>query len=281
MNTKIFTIIAAFIFLLSFGLLNAQINLSNGLIRYYPLNGNALDASGNGVDATLDGATSAARYGISDQCYSTLADSGSNVTSPSLGNWGDNLVISLWFLPGVMDTNNAFSTICYSRNSNSTNYVNFSAVILHSDSLVKFGMGSFAGNGILYSSNRVMWGEWNHLIMIHDGLADSLKLVLNGVTTSMAWANTPKYKNTAIGFGNFNMQVNPTAGGLTGRVDEIRFYDRQLNQAEIDSLGNIEAFDMDLDYGLVAYYPFDNNVLDSTGNGNDGVPQNISFTDNL
>lgn len=35
---------------------------------------------------------------------------------------------------------------------------------------------------------------------------------------------------------------------------------------------------VDLNAGLVAYYPFDNNVKDASANGNDGVAANITFT---
>jgi hypothetical protein len=35
----------------------SQVNLNNGLVAYYPFNGNANDASGNGNNATFNNAT--------------------------------------------------------------------------------------------------------------------------------------------------------------------------------------------------------------------------------
>ncbi len=37
-------------FVLAIGIIQAQINLNNGLVAYYPFNGDATDKSGNGND---------------------------------------------------------------------------------------------------------------------------------------------------------------------------------------------------------------------------------------
>jgi hypothetical protein len=49
----------------------AQSFITNGLVAYYPFNGNANDASGNGNNATTVQATlSADRFGIANSAYS-------------------------------------------------------------------------------------------------------------------------------------------------------------------------------------------------------------------
>src|SRR5208282_3677527 len=49
----------------------AQSFLTNGLVVYYPFNGNAKDASGNGNDGTVDGAVlTADRFGHANSAYS-------------------------------------------------------------------------------------------------------------------------------------------------------------------------------------------------------------------
>ena len=46
-------------------------SLNNGLVAYYPFNGNANDESGNGNDGTVNGATlTTDRFGNTDQAYS-------------------------------------------------------------------------------------------------------------------------------------------------------------------------------------------------------------------
>ena len=49
---------------------HAQSSLTNGLIAYYPFNGNANDASGNGNNGTVSGAVLATdRFGNTNSCY--------------------------------------------------------------------------------------------------------------------------------------------------------------------------------------------------------------------
>ena len=44
---------AAMLFAVS---VSAQVNIANGLLAYYPYNGNANDESGNGYNGTVNGA---------------------------------------------------------------------------------------------------------------------------------------------------------------------------------------------------------------------------------
>ena len=49
----------------------SQSFLTNGLVAYYPFNGNANDASGNGNNGIVNGATLASdRFGRANQAYS-------------------------------------------------------------------------------------------------------------------------------------------------------------------------------------------------------------------
>ena len=60
------------IFVISFVFLaQASADLNDGLIAYYPFNGNANDESGNGNDGTVNGATlTNDRFGNEDSAYS-------------------------------------------------------------------------------------------------------------------------------------------------------------------------------------------------------------------
>ena len=54
-------------------------------------------------------------------------------------------------------------------------------------------------------------------------------------------------------------------------IDEIRLYNRALSSDEISALYELEKPTIDLTSGLVAWYPFDGNASDMSGNGNDGT----------
>jgi uncharacterized protein (TIGR02145 family) len=78
---------------------------TDGLVAYYPFNGNANDESGNGYDGAVNGATvSTDRFGKSNQSY--FFEGESNITipdSPALNIFP--LTISLWYkLNGLLDS---------------------------------------------------------------------------------------------------------------------------------------------------------------------------------
>jgi hypothetical protein len=80
---------------------SAQSWLTNGLVAYYPFNGDASDASGNGHNGTNVNASLAPdRFGAPNKCYdfngtNSHVDIGSSI---QLGNPHDAMTISVWFL---------------------------------------------------------------------------------------------------------------------------------------------------------------------------------------
>jgi hypothetical protein len=78
--------------LLCFGLLaQAQIPSyvpTNGLVGWWPFNGNANDESGNGNHGTVNGATLAAdRFGNAGKAYSFDGDDYINISNPNILNF--------------------------------------------------------------------------------------------------------------------------------------------------------------------------------------------------
>ena len=60
-------------------------NLSNGLVGYWPFNGNANDESGNGNDGTVNGATlTTDRFGNSNSAYEFTV--GNVINLPEINN---------------------------------------------------------------------------------------------------------------------------------------------------------------------------------------------------
>jgi hypothetical protein len=93
-----------YLFLAGFALASnglAQSFLTNGLVAYYPFNGNANDLSGNGHHATnINVALAPDRFGLPDRCYSfngtnSHVDIGGSIR---LGAPHDAMTISVWFM---------------------------------------------------------------------------------------------------------------------------------------------------------------------------------------
>ena len=77
-----------FITLLNFSLIDAQIPnyvSTNGLVGWWPFNGNANDESGNGNNGTVGGATlTTDRNGVANQAYNFNSNYIEVLSSPSL-----------------------------------------------------------------------------------------------------------------------------------------------------------------------------------------------------
>ena len=76
-----------------------QDSFTNGLMAYYPFNGNANDASGNGNNGTVNGATlTADRLGLSDSAYRFNGTSWIQLPDAILPVAAPELTISAWVL---------------------------------------------------------------------------------------------------------------------------------------------------------------------------------------
>ncbi len=58
---------------------------------------------------------------------------------------------------------------------------------------------------------------------------------------------------------------------MDGAVDEVKIYDRPLSDAEIETEYLVSST------GLVAFFPFNGNTNDESGNMNDGINHNALF----
>lgn len=242
-----------------------------GIEGDYPLNGTANDISAHQAHGTAENADYDERYGVPEQTM--RVNKSGNVTVPSLGDWsvqGNGFTLSLWIKPDSLNSDNTATTVVGSRSADTGEYVNFYCTLMHDDSTLIYKIGSFEGASTVVSTNKVTIGNWNHIVLYHDVENDSVGLILNGVKNSLEWTNTPKFKNTSIGFGNWNNVYNNNSG-LSGLVDEVKVYRRQLTSDEVAMLGDRKYFNIGLNYKQLAYYPFNGNYRDYTGNNIDAV----------
>ena len=76
-------------------------DLTNGLVAYYPFNGNANDASGKGNDGTVHGAIlTSDRFGIPNSAYSMDGTSFIQIPDTIFGPTVQAVTISLWIITG-------------------------------------------------------------------------------------------------------------------------------------------------------------------------------------
>ena len=211
-------------------------NLQNGLVGYWPFNGNANDVSGNGNNGTVNGATlTADRFGNSNGAYSfdNLSDviSLTNI-SPSLNNFSKTISVWLKFPNqyqysslAVVKNGTAYSTgfdLAIDQNNSAYGANNYLVVFL-------------AGNGgaITFISNQSELGNWANLIATYNG--SEIKLYLNGnLKASQPFSENLNCTDSNIYFGLWD---NPSAPDAVSRqLDDIAIYNRALSPQEITQL---------------------------------------------
>lgn len=221
--------------------LNAPPTLNNGLVAYYPFNGNANDESGNGNNGTLFGPAF-----ISDKNGKSNSALSFNGTSNYIKvNDNPSLRLSIgsfsfWISYTSTSKMNIFQKIDFltANNQNYSAEVNDYANLLSGMRV----LGSYQGNctklspmGILTSPFSANDNKWHHLTFVLE--ANKISLYLDGVLRNSLQTNG---------------SMNPCPGGdlfigrgwsdfplwLNARLDEFRIYNRVLTQEEITYLAN-------------------------------------------
>ncbi len=220
----------------------SQVNLNDGLVAYYPFNGNASDASGNanhgtpmnGVQLTQD------RFGNANNAYffDGVDDFISIPNSASL-NPSNALSITLYFKPARNGLQNLIGKIA-STGGVATQYQMAMDFNLHPG--VLFGVNPIASGcaGVPLNSAYVNTGspvgvdQWHCIVGTFDNGIQ--KIYLNGVlieTLNTGFTTLNQCVNATIQIGKW---WNGDPLMYQGVIDEIRIYNRALNQDEVNSL---------------------------------------------
>jgi hypothetical protein len=214
-------------------------NLQQGLVAYYPFNGNANDESGNGNNGTVNGATlTADRFGNGTSAYLFNGQNSVINTNAQLGNFGvGDFSVSAWVKLGI--TNQGGQVIMGKRND--PGFGNF----------YEFGYGI---NGAFYEFNQSSIGDhsytngvgnvsydWNQFTFIRQGL--ELSIYQNGILVqSFLTPITHSFNNSAIATIGARYAGNGLAQVFDGSIDDVLLYNRALSSSEIQQLYTSQSF---------------------------------------
>jgi hypothetical protein len=162
------------------------------------------------------------------------------------------------------------------------------------------GQGGAVADGIRGDFGFVL-SSWHHLVAVYSGILNSISIYLDGQLLSTSNyvssqnSNTLKITSTPLFVG-----VQPDqdiAGNMKGALDDLAIYSRALSSSEVVDLYQAQSPTGDpdndgvnnyreiadgtdpndpnsfnpLSRGLAAYYPFDGNPNDESGNGDHGT----------
>lgn len=202
---------------------------TNGLLSWYPFNGNPNDESGNGNTGTVFGAElTANRVGAVNSAY---AFNGANSYISLSGNTGvvNDFTVSFWIRP--LNSSDGYlldRDICATANDWSIYWSNNGQLGL------RYGMN---GNDYFIQGVSAAVGEWHHIVAIRETSTSQLRLYLNSQQAGSTAFPSGAFGNTSlpivVGESNCNPGVNPN---FLGDIDDIGVWSRALSVAEIQSL---------------------------------------------
>jgi len=220
----------------------APTTLLDGLVAYYPFTGNAGDSSGNGNHGTVNGATlTVDRFGNASKAYSF--DGNNNwisVTDNILLNPSTALSISLWEKSSAIQNNCGIIGKWNNFNGNS-GYGQEQYVLYAGPNSTGVNFIILTANDTAISNERILVkyndGNWHHFVGVYDGYKLSLyrdnilidSAPLTGTINTFA-------QDLEIGRYSGGSGTGTNVNYFTGQIDDIRIYNRALNQSEITYL---------------------------------------------
>ena len=229
------------VFFLIFSANSAFADLNDGLVAYYPFNGNANDESGNGYNGTLK----------------PSLENGPTLCEDKIGNPN-----SAYCFDGVDDyikvltdgfKNQPFSVVAWIKTNSKGNgtivhYRNINAYYgwglwpgLHDEqTCLIFGLGSFNTGGTVeaISCNDIYDDVWHFTAGTDDG--ETLRLYIDGNLVSSSDSATAVWDAIMYLYVGAHdpESSHPDDYWFTGAIEDIRIYNRALSEDEIQELYN-------------------------------------------
>jgi len=226
----------------------AQVNLEKGLQAYYPFNGNGNDASGNNNNPVFNNATiTADRLGNPNSAYhfNGVYQYIRIPNKPSI-NFKNQITLSLWVRPTGFYNDICHASQLISKGGGNYNPGNYA--LRFDDALYSAGNGcngsvcdsvhqNFRGTGTVltpYGGDFIKKDQWYNVLYTNDGKTAKLYVDCE-LKYSVVFPET-FINNEDLFFGKSDDSFFPF--WLNGDLDEIRIYNRALNDEEIFSLCN-------------------------------------------
>jgi len=217
-----------------------QASLTDGLIAYYPFNGNANDETGYGYHGTVYGAIlTMDRFGDFSSAYyfDGIEDSIIIQNNPLLNP--AHITLSAW-VNVALDINHDLSMDIISKDGEKRNR----QFLLNENGEGRFRahIGTAVGDFHYFDSEPVERGKWHHVVQTYDG--ESLNLYVDGEP------QFPEEIHTVSGGSDNSSQPIRIGGGaperllplwFRGMIDDVRIYNRSLSALEVQQLFRQES----------------------------------------
>ncbi len=205
---------------------------TNGVVGYYPFNGNAQDMSGNSNNGTVNNAVLCQdRFGNANSAYEfNGTNSFIQIANPSQFNMAGAFTLSMWCRINTSASNLG----AFFSKSNPSAWVDNDKAIDH-NAVRNIGT-DICAFGAPHTVNSISNYQWYHLVWVY-GITYST-VYINAVPQVMDynWSNLPFPADNPSSIVCIGKQGDGRY--FNGQVDDIRFYNWALSQNGITSLFN-------------------------------------------
>ena len=273
---KIFLTLTLVLFVVKFGISQGLPSYipTDGLIAYYPFNGNANDQSGNGHHGTVIGATlTSDRDGNENSSYSFDGDDIIELFNTNICNLQTSLTFSVFSL--IVNHNDFSESSIIEHPNNDQFNVNLKSPNYNYGFNIKQSESGW--NQTTYELNNS--NNWIHISGVYDSSIRKVNLYINGVLVSNSTLNNnefwqdPSHSKTTLG-GIYQGGTGPVIQGLIGKIDDVGFWNRALTEQEIQNLYTSSTGDILLN-GVVSA---ENNQIKNVANPTESLDAvNLGF----
>ncbi|MCX6759826.1 MAG: prepilin-type N-terminal cleavage/methylation domain-containing protein [Candidatus Nealsonbacteria bacterium] len=213
--------------------------LGSDIVAYWNFNGDLKDSSGNNHNLDPD-----ISYGISFTASDTISGQAllSTATSFSTVYSGKSLKFDSGSVTGefwIKITDSGYNDIPVSINNMNSGWINYN------NNYAGSGLGAWqfyvydadGHSGFIslsYSSYKLIFNKWNHIVFSYDYPKRYLYLYLNGTIISSKDITSTNMDKISVPAGNSVTKIGGSGNiGLNTYVDVVRLYDAPLSLAEI------------------------------------------------
>ncbi len=211
--------------------------LSEGLVAYYPFNGNAYDESGNSNNGTVYGAIlTTDRYGNPNSAYEFDGNEDYIDVQDSESLRPSYMSISAWVFPKAANQMIIIGKSNYFTAEDEQYALNIEG---NPGFHIKRNSGCNPGQGwnSVNNTSPILTNQWSHIVGTYEG--DTLKIFVNGELKNINY-DLPSGAIDDCPGGNFRIGLwwEGDKNYFYGSIDDIRIYNRAISNAEIELLFN-------------------------------------------
>jgi len=221
-------------------LISGQTILTNGLVGYYPFHGNSLDTSGSGNDAVVFGAfLTTNRFGMDAEAYFLNNGAAAYIQTTNHNGFpfaNNDFTVSLWVSLSATFASSyegVFANGSLGQFQLVINPTNLAGVPSGSLGFLTGGTGH--DNDCNTAALTWVAKVWYNVQVVR--ASNTVSIYRDGLLLAQS---STTYGNNASG-ANLNLTFGSALNKLSGKLDDIRIYNRALSASELQQLYQYES----------------------------------------